>query len=710
MADVFISYARADRARVEALAAALSQAGLSVWWDREIATGEAFSRVIEKELAEAKAVVVAWSEAAINSDWVKDEASHAREAGKLFPIRLDGAKAPLGFQQYQAADFSQWSGAADAPFLTELIAALRRRADLPAPVEPAPAPAPPQKSAGKLGPRLLSGAAALIFALLIAGAATLGFSRRAPETPPTLAVMPFEDLTHDSTLANYAAGLQLELRDRVARVGGLRVIAESSAAAAAGLSAGDAGRKLGATLLLDGAVRKEGENVRIQIELVDAEKNAVVWTASEAAAPEDLASADAAVTSALLERLVVDLGAKVGAARKAPSPDAAFYRKELEMRLVWDEAATLIQNGDADASLAHTKRGVEIAREILASDPENVAALTAIGQVIAHAAFFDPVLAQKDPEDLWREALVYYDKALRADPDDPDALTALAEYQMRFRWNWRDAGRLIERAVAAAPNYPNARTWYAYYLSSVGRCREATAQAREAAALDPTFAWRLLALPRVLECATSNDAEVLALYNATLAEQPRNIFVATEIYLFLLRRGAADDLDALAERVKAANASTPANTDAAALLARIAAGAEAARGRPQKLRAFVEEAARVRAAGRMPSTVFGRRSNDLDYSLAVEAAFAGATETAIDFLDRALAARSLYIPETFPYGRYEFTAEMRASPRYKALWTRDPGLVELVRLRRAALAKGEMEGLDENGRVVHARPMKAAKG
>jgi hypothetical protein len=74
MADILISYARQDRDRIGKLAAALEAAGFSVWRDRHIAGGAEFSKDIERELAAATVVIVAWSERAIESRWVKDEA------------------------------------------------------------------------------------------------------------------------------------------------------------------------------------------------------------------------------------------------------------------------------------------------------------------------------------------------------------------------------------------------------------------------------------------------------------------------------------------------------------------------------------------------------------------------------------------------------------------------------------------------------------
>ena len=103
MADIFISYARADRPRAEQLAQALERDGWSVWWDREIPPGRSFDEVIEEALAQARCVIVVWSEASVRSEWVKTEAAEAAARRILVPILADGARIPLEFRRIQAA-------------------------------------------------------------------------------------------------------------------------------------------------------------------------------------------------------------------------------------------------------------------------------------------------------------------------------------------------------------------------------------------------------------------------------------------------------------------------------------------------------------------------------------------------------------------------------------------------------------------------------
>ncbi|HEV2596485.1 MAG TPA: hypothetical protein VGU01_14935, partial [Sphingomicrobium sp.] len=96
----------------------------------------------------------------------------------------------------------------------------------------------------------------------------------------------------------------------------------------------------------------------------------------------------------------------------------------------------------------------------------------------------------------------------------------------------------------------------------------------------------------------------------------------------------------------------------------------------------------------------GRARDDLPFIFAIEYAWAGLSEKAIDMLDRALAAKSLYWPTTLPFGSSPFPRAVRESPRYQALWSRDPGLVQLMRNRRLALEERQMAGFTLDGRKI----------
>lgn len=127
MADIFISYASEDRARVRPLAEALQARGFNIWWDRSLAAGQDYTAIIERELKGAKAVIVVWTQSSAMSTFVRDEAGRARDEGRLIPVTLDQVPIPLGFGSFQAEDFTKWNGGANAPQMQLLEEALKAR-------------------------------------------------------------------------------------------------------------------------------------------------------------------------------------------------------------------------------------------------------------------------------------------------------------------------------------------------------------------------------------------------------------------------------------------------------------------------------------------------------------------------------------------------------------------------------------------------------
>jgi hypothetical protein len=110
MADIFLSYAREDLARARLLAEALESRRWSVWWDRRMLHGQDVALYIQKQLDDARCIVVLWTKASVGSQYVRDEAGEGVNDGRLVPLLLDAVKQPLGFRQLHAADLSDWTG------------------------------------------------------------------------------------------------------------------------------------------------------------------------------------------------------------------------------------------------------------------------------------------------------------------------------------------------------------------------------------------------------------------------------------------------------------------------------------------------------------------------------------------------------------------------------------------------------------------------
>jgi hypothetical protein len=121
MADVFISYAREDQKVAQQLAGALESQGWSVFWDRTIPAGQTWRSFTGKALEDASCVIVAWSAASIDSDWVHEEAEEAKQRGILVPAFIQSVAPPFGFRTIQAADLIDWNGDAGADSFINLV-------------------------------------------------------------------------------------------------------------------------------------------------------------------------------------------------------------------------------------------------------------------------------------------------------------------------------------------------------------------------------------------------------------------------------------------------------------------------------------------------------------------------------------------------------------------------------------------------------------
>ncbi|HVY89261.1 MAG TPA: toll/interleukin-1 receptor domain-containing protein [Hyphomonadaceae bacterium] len=110
MADIFISYRREDRRHAEQLANAFIDDGLEVWWDGSLEAGETYDEKIQTLLQSAKAVVILWSPAAVESDWVRSEGSVGRERGVLVPVMIKKVEIPVPFNLIHTANLTKWDG------------------------------------------------------------------------------------------------------------------------------------------------------------------------------------------------------------------------------------------------------------------------------------------------------------------------------------------------------------------------------------------------------------------------------------------------------------------------------------------------------------------------------------------------------------------------------------------------------------------------
>lgn len=144
--DIFLSYARQDRATARAFAECLIEEGFQVWWDASLHSGETFDEVIEQRLRDAKAVVVLWSPRSVASRWVRAEATLADRRNKLVPAIIEPCDRPIVFELTHTADLADWHGDRSDPRWRIFVEDLNRHVEPAVGAQPAAAPQSAERS------------------------------------------------------------------------------------------------------------------------------------------------------------------------------------------------------------------------------------------------------------------------------------------------------------------------------------------------------------------------------------------------------------------------------------------------------------------------------------------------------------------------------------------------------------------------------------
>lgn len=474
--SVFISYARVDRARVTPIAEALAAAGCEVWWDTLIDGGAAFARLIEERLASADAVVVAWSQASIQSDWVRDEAGHARDSRRLVPIALDDALPPLGFRQYHVIPFAGWRGGSDEPEFPALLRGIEAaRAQAPLPAAPGAMPAYQRDQSWVTTRRgLLAGGA--VAAVAVAGG---GFAWWRAHGVPTrsVAVLPFANLSGDAEQAYFSDGLSEDLRAALTRLPDLQVAAlTSSKFLGQGRDAGQLDEKaisakLGVAYVIEGSVRRERDMVRIAAALIDGASGFTTWAQTFDRRLDDIFAVQNEIATTVAQAFALKFA---GAAAFASATDnVSAYDAVLKGRALFD----LDRDEPTDrAALAQYAAAIRIDPGYALAYAERSRVLSAIASSYAKAADLRP---------LYAEATAAAKTAVRLAPDLAVAQLALGSSILKGEMNFARARGAFDRALKLGWGDGDVLLPCAFFGARSGRTDEALRTIRRARQLDP---------------------------------------------------------------------------------------------------------------------------------------------------------------------------------------------------------------------------------
>jgi TolB-like protein/Tfp pilus assembly protein PilF len=325
----------------------------------------------------------------------------------------------------------------------------------------------------------------------------------------SIVVLPFENLSGDSTQEFIAAGLTEEVTARLAQLTTLRVVSRTSAMSLQGrkVPVATIARELDVDGVVEGSVRREGGRVRIAIQLIDARRDTHLWAREferEAAAiwPLQIEVAQA-VAEAIRVQATPEQRARL---RAVPSVTPAAHEEYLLGRhLLWK-----FVEADRVRAIEHFDRAIRL-------DPQYAAPYAALAHAWWMRGMFGP-LSLKEVTTPAREAAL---AALARDDRNAEAYAALAYVQGMFDWDWNRAQATARRAVTLEPNSVDARYVHTLLLMAMGRLDEALSEIDYAARLDPLSAQVHSTYGRVLYRARRFDDARVRLERA-LELEPRN--------------------------------------------------------------------------------------------------------------------------------------------------------------------------------------------
>jgi TolB-like protein len=297
-AHIFLSYSREDQAVARHFAEGFERAGLSVWWDVTLEAGAAYDQVTEQALRDARAVVVLWSKKSVDSRWVRAEATTADRHGTLLPVMIEDCVRPIMFELRQTADLSRWNGNTSDVRWQTFLAGVHRfiergasaavdpsRVTAASRVEPASPPARNDAARRRLLPVLVALAVLVVAGGALwkfwpRGGAAAGAQAPAASAEPSIAVLPFVNMSSDKEQEYFADGLSEELLNQLAQLPRLRVIGRTSSFAFKGKNEDlrKIGESLGVNHILEGSVRRSGNNLRITAQLINPANGSHLWS------------------------------------------------------------------------------------------------------------------------------------------------------------------------------------------------------------------------------------------------------------------------------------------------------------------------------------------------------------------------------------------------------------------------------------------------
>jgi TolB-like protein/Tfp pilus assembly protein PilF len=307
-----------------------------------------------------------------------------------------------------------------------------------------------------------------------AAAERLRNAASAGPTGPAIAVLPFLNLTPDRENEYFSDGMTEELAGALARVPGLRVVSRTSVFAFKGknLDAKQIAERLGVSILVEGSIRKIGDRIRLNAQLVNAIDGCDLWSESYERTMEHVFSLQEELSQAIVAALPLAQAGPAANLVRRPTPALDAYTLYLRGRY---SAHKRTVEGFALA--------IEYFEQAVEKDPRFALAHAGLAECWALRGFLE--FGDRAPYEAMPKAKAAALEALRLDPRLTEGHIWLGAIHFLFDWDWPAAEQELRRALQLQPEHAYAETWYALFLAAMGRHEEAFQRILHAHALEP---------------------------------------------------------------------------------------------------------------------------------------------------------------------------------------------------------------------------------
>jgi len=315
----------------------------------------------------------------------------------------------------------------------------------------------------------------------------------------SLAVLLLDNLSGDPSQEYFADGMTDELITELARIPGLRVVSRTSVMQDKGARKPLAriAQELGVDAIVEGSVVRSGDRVRITAQLIDARSDKHLWAQSFEGPLGDILS----LQDSVAREISLQTSAVLTPAAKAEFANARHVNPDAYDAYL--RGLYFIQRRDGDPAASYFRKAIAL-------DPEYAAANAGLAEALVTQLLVKGPLAI----DVMPSAIAAAKRAIELDPNSGEAYTALGAIDTNYLLDWSAAERNLRQGIELSPSSSDAETWFAVYLTSVGRPAEAVDAMRRAVALDPLSFWANRLLGSMLYYSRRYDESLIALQRA----------------------------------------------------------------------------------------------------------------------------------------------------------------------------------------------------